>query len=299
MSKQNKYLKRPYPLYDKPWQTVIMSVLCVILVMMIFEPLQFSLNSMYQLWVLIHFAIVTALATVIPLIVLPCIFKKFYNPLHWTIGKSLVNCLLFFFFLSIFLIIYTEVLIPLPGLYIVHKGISFVGDANAKGILTDLLLALSIAVVPVSLTFFFTKNSILKQNLKDALELNRTLSDKIKSTSNEDSTTIILTGSTKEQVRTSLDNIIYIEAADNYMYVYYSDDDKLKHKLLRSTIKQIEEQLKDYPSLIRCHRAYIVNTGQIVNIEGNARGYKLKLGKTDKEIPVSRTYMQAFKDRIG
>jgi len=76
-------------------------------------------------------------------------------------------------------------------------------------------------------------------------------------------------------------------------------DDKVGHKLLRSTIKQMEEQLKDHQSFIRCHRAYIVNMNQITNIEGNAQGYKLRLRKTDKDIPVSRTYIQALKDRIG
>jgi len=124
------------------------------------------------------------------------------------------------------------------------------------------------------------------------------LLERIKSMPEEEDVTITLTGTTKEQVKASIGNILYIEAADNYMDVYYLEENKVSHKLLRSTIKQIEEQLKSYPSFVRCHRAYIVNIDQITNIEGNAQGYKLKLQNTPKEIPVSRTYMQTLRDRI-
>ena len=64
------------------------------------------------------------------------------------------------------------------------------------------------------------------------------------------------------------------------------------------TIKQIEEQLKNYGFFVRCHRAYIINMNHIDSIEGNAKGYKLQLLNVSKEIPVSRTYIQVLKERI-
>jgi len=165
-------------------------------------------------------------------------------------------------------------------------------------ILTDLLVAFCIAVAPICFTLLFTHINIQKENLRNALELNQILSERIKSMPKEQGIPIILTGNTKEQVKASIDNILYIEAADNYMDVYFLEENKVTHKLLRSTIKQIEGQLKSYPSFVRCHRAYIVNIDQITNIEGNAQGYKLKLQNSSKEIPVSRTYMQTLRDRI-
>lgn len=292
-----KFFKQPYPLYNKPWLIIIGSIISVVLVMVVFEPFRYRLNSIPQLCTLIHFALMTLLGTMIPLIILPKIFKKFYNPQHWTVGKSLVHSLLFFLFLSIILFVYNVVLFPY--FYIEHTSISFLGNGYTKVVLTYFLLILSIASAPIVLTYLLTRNSILKQNLQGALDINKTLSERIKSAPEEENETITLVGSTKEQVKTQPDNILYIEAADNYMDVYYLIDDKVGHKLLRSTIKQMEEQLKDHQSFIRCHRAYIVNMNQITNIEGNAQGYKLRLRKTDKDIPVSRTYIQALKDRIG
>ncbi len=296
MSAIYKYLNRPYPQYGKPCQIILFSVVFVVLMLIVFEPFHYRLDSIVQFGILIHFVLITVLGTAIPLILFPKIFKRFYVPDKWTIGKHIVNNLLLILLLSIEVILYEQVL--LPGLTIEHTSASFLGEGYARIILTDLLVAFSIAIAPIGFTFVLTRIGILNRNLQDALVLNKVLSDRIKSTIKEDEKTITLNGSTKEQLETIPDNILYIEAADNYMDIYYSEEREIRHKLLRSTIKQIEEQLRDYSFFVRCHRAYIVNVNHINNIEGNAQGYKLKLLNVSKEIPVSRTYMQVLKEKI-
>ena len=78
-------------------------------------------------------------------------------------------------------------------------------------------------------------------------------------------------------------------------FKYYKEEGKEKHKLLRSTIKQMEETMQPFEYFVRCHRAYIVNINHIIHISGNAQGYRLNLTETTEEIPVSRTYLKNLK----
>lgn len=82
---------------------------------------------------------------------------------------------------------------------------------------------------------------------------------------------------------------LYIEAEDNYSAIYYLENDKLKRNLMRSSLKRLLEQIQDN-YITQCHRTYIVNLYQVIHIEGNAAGYKLKLMNVNVEVPVSRNY---------
>lgn len=66
------------------------------------------------------------------------------------------------------------------------------------------------------------------------------------------------------------------------------------HKKIRNTLKNMEDQLLDIHSIMRVHKAFIVNLDQIQEINGNAQGYQLTMGDEKIKIPVSRTYMKKF-----
>lgn len=99
----------------------------------------------------------------------------------------------------------------------------------------------------------------------------------------------------KEALRIKEKDILYIEAMENYVYVYYWKEDSLQKQLLRNTLKNMEEQVSE-TSLLKCHRSFLVNVQAIKKIRGNAQGLKLSLHRLDKiEIPVSRKYMPGLK----
>ena len=80
-------------------------------------------------------------------------------------------------------------------------------------------------------------------------------------------------------------NLLYAEAADNYVKVFYRGE----QQLIRSSLKQLEESFKGNQRIFRCHRAYLVNLDKVVHISGNAQGYKLHLDGVEQPIPVSRS----------
>ena len=94
-------------------------------------------------------------------------------------------------------------------------------------------------------------------------------------------------------------SILYIVAADNYIRIYYHQNDTIKTQLVRSTLKKAEEKLADYDNFYRCHRSYLVNLNYIRHISGNATGYKLHLEGTDDLIPVSRSLNNEISEKIN
>ena len=88
------------------------------------------------------------------------------------------------------------------------------------------------------------------------------------------------------------EDLVYLEAADNYVYIYYSDQLKLARFMIRNTLKGL---LQKGPSsdLVRCHRSYAVNAGRIKLIRKEKDGLHLDMDIVEKiSIPVSRTYVE-------
>jgi TolB-like protein len=99
---------------------------------------------------------------------------------------------------------------------------------------------------------------------------------------------IILNSDTREKLELNLSTLIYIEAQENYSRIVWLSGDKVDEKLLRVTLKKIENQVSD-SSIIRCHKSYIINTGFRFNVLGNSNGYRLKSSYLKETIPVSRS----------
>ncbi len=112
------------------------------------------------------------------------------------------------------------------------------------------------------------------------------------------SSTIVLTGSTSETVTLHISNLLYVEAVGNYVKVYQWCDGQVRSDLLRATSKQIEESLNSYPMIIRCHRAFLVNLGQVEKIVVQSGHMQLRIQHSHDLIPVSRSNMAQVKDAI-
>ena len=69
------------------------------------------------------------------------------------------------------------------------------------------------------------------------------------------------------------------------------ENNLVKKKLIRSTLRNIESQLADQRNFIRCHRTSIVNTMHIDKLVRSYSGYSLVTSCLDEQIPVSRQYL--------
>jgi hypothetical protein len=95
------------------------------------------------------------------------------------------------------------------------------------------------------------------------------------------------------------DDFLYCQGADNYVTIYYHDQNKLSKFLLRNTLKNLENTFTQH-SIIRCHRSFMINFEKVKLIEKAKDGLKLRLDtNTLLEVPVSKTYMDEVFKHFG
>lgn len=95
------------------------------------------------------------------------------------------------------------------------------------------------------------------------------------------------------QLSVTKDNLLYIESADNYIYIWYMKGNLPKKLILRNTLKRTAELLVD-TNVMRCHRGYMVNMEQVKVLRREKDSFYLELGiEGVKDIPVSKTYGDA------
>ncbi len=94
------------------------------------------------------------------------------------------------------------------------------------------------------------------------------------------------------------DSLYYIESQDNYVKIYYENQDKLLSYMLRCRTKAIEENLAE-TNMVRCHRSFMVNVMKINHIKkgGKAR-YIVLTNNNIKPIPVSKSYFKNLVEKI-
>ena len=116
---------------------------------------------------------------------------------------------------------------------------------------------------------------------------------------NQDSQ-ITLEGNTNEHVTLEIANLLYIEAVGNYVKVVTKQENNEVHtNMLRATMKQMEDALQTYPMIVRCHRAFMVNLGQVEQISSNSRAMQLVMRHSHDAIPVSRSNVNKLKELLG
>ena len=114
-----------------------------------------------------------------------------------------------------------------------------------------------------------------------------------------DSGALTLEGTTNEHVTLNISDLLYIEAVGNYVKVCQRQDNEVHTKMLRATMKQMEDELEAYPMIVRCHRAFMVNLGQVEQISSNARAMQLVMRHSHDAIPVSRSNVNKLKELLG
>lgn len=95
------------------------------------------------------------------------------------------------------------------------------------------------------------------------------------------------------------DDLLYIEAMDNYVTIYYSSGSKASKYILRNSLKNLEQRLK-HAGIIRCHRSFLVNFEKVRLLKKDKKGLFLELDTTQyKKLPVTKTYVAQVSDAFS
>ena len=151
----------------------------------------------------------------------------------------------------------------------------------------DFIFNVSImSVIPIYIILLYIKNRKTKQayqllELKPKLELaNKYVS--------------LQSSNGKDSISLTLNDLLFVEAEDNYISVSYIERDQLKKQLLRATMKEVEMNLNS-EFVLRCHRSFIVNMNKVDKVIKDGHQIKLFIPELSFPIIVSRSYVPKIK----
>lgn len=88
--------------------------------------------------------------------------------------------------------------------------------------------------------------------------------------------------------------VLYLEAADDYVKVHTKDGYFLKNKTMGHFEKALGEN-----QFVRCHRSYIINVTQITRIDVYEKDGHVAVLRTGAKVPVSRNGYAKLKEVLG
>ncbi|MDR2913639.1 MAG: LytTR family transcriptional regulator [Tannerella sp.] len=287
------YLKLPYRREYHPVYSTLIITLLVLFLIAALKPFGIAKASMIEyLLILISTAVGVISGMLIAHYLIPSLFKSYYASENWTIGKDILHIVF-----SVFVVGITNGAVH--GIcQVLYQDASM---QNFTNVFTELFVAaLILSPVPVFVLAIMNYNRSLAFSLNQMQGLNALLVKKDNGDSaSENDALLTIAGDTKEQVILPADAIRFIEACGNYIKINYLEDNNSQQKILRTTIRQVENILTDYSFIIRCHRSFLVNIHHVAEVKGNSKGYRFIIRYTNQKIPISRAYAKNIKEKMG
>lgn len=293
-----KFLSQPYPFENSFGKRTVVSIgvsAFVFLFLFIFKPFELGTYPGSQLLLSLGYGLVTFIVMTLFNVVMLFSFKNYFNETVWTTSKELFWMLILISIIGISNTLYTMLL--------------GIGNFNFYSILYFEFYTLTIGFFPVSVSTLINYYRLKSGYEKNSEEINDQLThhhekkEEVERPSHQNLVTekITITAENgKDTFEYYVNSILFICAADNYIEVFFSENDhKISNQLIRSTLKKCEMILEHYDQFFRCHKSYLVNLQKVKKVSGNAQGYKLHLENVDELIPVSRIHNDTIKTKLS
>jgi hypothetical protein len=276
-----KFLNKPYPFNDDlkhNTKLIFFVSLCVFAFLYLFQPLkidQLEMNDKFYL--MIGIGVITFLGLSINLLLLPSLIPRIFLNSEWNIKREIIWNLWILFTISVSYFFYNKWLHLLEfDFYLI----------------INLIL---IAVVPITALIVINYNRILRSNLLLANEINKKLQD---NKFIDQKVVFFRSDYLKDSLEVKVSQVVFIRSANNYIEVFWWEDNRLRSQMVRCSLAKAEELLKEEKFIFKCHRSYLVNIKLIEKIEGNPQGYKLFFNNVDFSIPVSKNFAHKLRQLI-
>jgi hypothetical protein len=272
---------KPYPFNDDlkhNTKLIFFISIGVFVFLWLFQPLDISLLATKEKYYLIvGFAFITFLSLSLNLLFLPSIFPKRFLSAGWNIKKEIFWNLWILFTILVGYFFYTNAL-----------------DVMKFNFYTVIKLVLT-AALPISVLIIINQNKMLRSHLKLADELNK----KLKENKLIREKIIHFTSDyQKDSLAIKVSTLLFIRSANNYIEVFWKDGDTIKNQMVRCSMINAEEMIKEHKFIFKCHRSFMVNINYIDRVEGNSQGYKLFLENVTFPIPVSKSSASKLQELI-
>ncbi len=265
-----KIFSQPFP---RPENTIFQKILNsfyegvgVFFFFYVFQP--FGING----WDIEHknlylaiYGVLVFLVTAFYRVILPVLFSQYFSEKNWTVGREILGIVF--------------ILAMITGLILFYHSVIFHNSGGRfQEVIFMFFLVTVIGSIPVTISVLSRFTFLYKKYNQEI---------RLSSVSPQSKVLRLIADNEKDFLE--IEDLLYIESADNYSSILFKKEGKREKELLRSSLSRLETQIEN-PRVVRCHRSYIVNLDHVVSVSGNAQGYKLHLRDLVDTIPVARKY---------
>jgi hypothetical protein len=285
-----KFLSQPYPADYTNRQRLVLALsfgVFTFLFLIIFQPFQLSALTKNKVAVIAGYGLVVFLTVTFNMFFFPLVFRSWFSEEKWVVWKEVV--------FNVVNIILVAIGVAL------FSGFVFEKPVNMSLVLQYIWISFAVGIFPVTFLVIFNQTRLLANYKSRAAAINESIrQEHVHLVKHESPKTVATIDSdiVKESFSVSPDELLYISSSDNYIKIYYSENEKVKNVLLRSSLKKAEACLQSFLCFYRCHRTYIINLNKVTGISGNAQGYKLSLKDVPEQIPVSRSLNKEIGEKL-
>ena len=288
------FLKKPYP-YRKFSKQDLLSdgiIGCfVALFLLVFQPFNISIwQTNYKVFKIFGFGLVSFICLLLFRIIFHFLFNPNKQEEKWVVWKEIVAVLMVIILITIGNLCY------LNSISASHFAI--------KDFLYSFFGTVLIAIFPILASVYLKYNRFLTLNIKEAQiieqEISKHSEPQLHTEEEKEKTAhqlVFIAENLKDKLVIFPHQLLYIESTDNYSSINYILNGKQKKELIRSSLKRLETQITE-STILRCHRAYIVNLKNVAHISGNAQGYRISFEEINDTIPVSRNYGKQLLEQL-
>ncbi len=281
-------LYKPHPFIFN-WSSVIIPFIITFLVLILFQPFNFSTFTTTSLLIWASsFGLIAATSVLVVVKSLQKLWPRALDDERWTVGKEVL----------LFLTVIIVICLAIYCLFLILNP-----QQNHWFLLqTVFVRSILISIFPILILVLYEQSHYQRIKWKEAQALNRELLQKQipsqkKTSSGIDSKVILTAENQKMALQIDAESLLFIKSEGNYVEVYYQQRKHLQKKLVRNSLKAISEQLPQR-HFFRCHNRYLVNVYHIQRVEGNARNLELIMTNQELQIPVSRAKSQALQQLL-
>ena len=202
------------------------------------------------------------------------------NTEHWTMGKEVLFIVVLLGCSGVGQWLIRDIIYDNPR----NWSLGYLWEEVRNALLVGALLAGF--VVPLNL------NRLRERNIRKALTLQHLKTEDGKIHALREEKRIELRGT--DTYHFNPDKLLFVRSEGNYCEIHSALGGSVQKELVRLALRSFEQQMQEYPDIIRVHRSYMVNLEKVQSVSGNAQGYRLKMEFGTEEVPVSRSYLAEF-----
>lgn len=281
-------LQQPYPFYYNTWKRICIQVVILVVVVTlfqyVFQPFSYDFEEHRFSFFTISLlnGLLVSFVFLIFITTLKILTPNFFRGQQWTVGKEMGLWAGLLLAIGIGMFFRRELIYNNP------HNLSF------RYLITEVVNTYLFGSLIITVSVMINYIQLLKSTTEKAKTWNKLVQD-FRKGQYEDPEITIAAKSPKESISFRLSEFVYAMSDGNYVEFYLQNQKgKISRYIKRNTLSGTEEQLSNYPTILRIHRSYIVNIYKIDSVSGNAQGYKLTLTDIETQIPVSRNHISSF-----